>query len=119
MSHTMNIKTQLTDVEALKRACVRVGARELGLDTFKLYKTHSEGRGVQLAGWNYPIVIKADGTIDYDNYNGAWGDERRLHELEAAYSLEKAIYDAWALGYRTVEGTDKDGNLTLEIETGY
>ncbi len=132
MSHTMNIKTEIRDREALQVACDRLGlSGEEG--SFKFYDSdrynkrmrkhedtgiRHEGIGIRLKDWEYPIVVKDDGTIAYDNYDGQWGDIKRLEELQDAYALEKASMEARRQGYRVFETTDEQGNLQLRIRVG-
>ncbi|MCS7135340.1 MAG: hypothetical protein NZ893_02790, partial [Candidatus Aenigmarchaeota archaeon] len=82
MSHTMNIKIELHDRQALEAACQRLGLK-MEEGEFKLYSSVEKGIGVWLPGWKYPVVIKNDGTIAYDNYDGQWGDIAELNKLRA------------------------------------
>ncbi len=118
MSHTMNIKTEIKDLDALKTACERLGLKtEKG--TFRLYQTQETGTAVYLPGWSYPVVIKDDGQIAYDDYNGRWGNIEELHKLTAYYGLEKAKAEAWKQGYSVTEGYDETTEeLTLTINVG-
>lgn len=112
MSHTMNIQIELHDRAALEAACQRLGL-EMVEGSHRLYQTTEEGIGVFLPGWKYPVVVKADGTIAYDNYNGSWGDIRELNKLRAFYGLEKAKIEARKKGYSVYETFN---NRTQEIE---
>ena len=120
MSHTMNVQIEMHDRVAILSACKRLGIKTAE-GTHKLYSSAEEGLGVFLDGWKYPIVIKKDGSIAYDNYNGQWGSEKKLSELlhqldngvfmkpgktTLAEYLEKWLKDyAWAnLAPRTAEG---------------
>lgn len=115
MSHTMNIKTEIKDPAALAMACDRLGIKtETG--KFKLYETTEEGIGVFFPGWDYPAVIKSDGTIAMDTYGGRWGDEKQLHELTAYYGLEKSKIEARRKGYSVYESrNDQTRKLELRI----
>lgn len=115
MSHTMNIQIELHDREALLAACERLGLKvEEGV--FKLYSSTEEGIGVYLPNWKYPVVIKENGTIAYDNYNGQWGRIEELNRLKAFYGLEKAKIEARKKGYSFYETTTpQTGELVLKI----
>jgi len=117
MSHTMNIKIELHDRAALEAACQRLGL-SFTEGTHKLYATNENGIGIKLPGWQYPIVVKSDGTIAYDNYNGHWGKIEELNKLRAYYGLEKAKIEARKKGYSVYETQDQEGNLVLRIQVG-
>ena len=119
MSHTVDMQVDLRDAAALEKACKRL---KISFDkeekNVKLYSTTEQGMAVQLDGWRYPIVIRKDGTIKADNFNGSWGKEEKLRELQAVYGLEKAKIEANRKGYQTTESLDKDGNFKLTIFVG-
>lgn len=113
MSHTMNISIELHDRAALEAACQRLGLRmEEGVH--RLYSSTEEGIGIFLPGWRYPVVIKNDGTIAYDNYNGQWGRDDELNKLRAYYGLEKAKIEARKRGYSVYE-TFNDRTQEIEL----
>jgi len=115
MSHTMNIKTELRDKEALRLACDRMGY-VMQEGQHRLFSSTQSGIGIKLPGWQYPIVIQEDGIIKYDNYNGHWGHIERLHELEAYYGVEKSKLEATNLGYSYEESYDEQtGEIGLTI----
>jgi hypothetical protein len=112
----MNIKTEITDVEALRAACQRLGYELKESGSFRLYSSNELGAGVMLPGWSYPVVIREDGTLAMDNYAGRWGDISELHKLEAYYGLEKAKLEAWKKGYSIQEDIDAETQeLVLQI----
>lgn len=113
MSHTMNIAIELHDREALEAACQRLGLR-MEEGKFKLYQTSEEGIGIYLPGWRYPVVVKNDGTIAYDNYNGNWGDVKEINKLRAFYGLERAKSEARRRGYSVYE-TFNDRTQEIEL----
>lgn len=57
--------------------------------------THS-GLVVELPGWRYPVVVKDDGSVVYDNFNGFWGDIRELRKL-TAYTLVDMAHENLSL----------------------
>ncbi|MDD5713112.1 MAG: hypothetical protein PHY31_10215 [Smithellaceae bacterium] len=114
MSHTMNIRMEIHDRAALDAAC-----RRLGITTkegeHQLFATKETGTALYLKGWTFPAVVKSDGSIAFDNYGGAWGDEARLHEFQAYYGLEKAKMEAMRMGYTCTE-SQEGKNLVLRIQ---
>ena len=112
MSHTMNINLELHDKDALLAACQRLGLT-MQEGRHRLYQTEEEGISVRLPGWKYPVVIKEDGSVAYDNYNGSWGKEEELNKLKAYYGLEKAKIEARKRGYSVYEAFN---NRTQELE---
>lgn len=117
MSHTFNVKIELHDKKALENACRRLGLK-IKEDTYYLFSSTEIGLGITLKDWSYPIVIKQDGSVAYDNYNGRWGNISKLHELEAYYGLEKAKIEAQNMGYSVYESQDENDNLILKIQVG-
>jgi len=112
MSHTMNIQLELHDKDALLAACERLGLT-MTEGRHKLYASTEEGIAISLPGWKYPVVVKGDGTVAYDNYNGRWGDISQLNKLKAYYGLEKAKIEARKKGYSVYETFN---NRTQELE---
>lgn len=118
MSHTMDIKIELHDRSALEAACKRLNIK-IQEGRHKLHATTEEGIGVFLNGWRYPVIVKDGGIVSYDNYNGAWGNTQKLHELEAYYGLEYARATARNFGYNCLESESQfDKMPCLEISIG-
>lgn len=118
MSHTMNIQIELHDRAALEAACQRLGLT-ITEGKVKFYSTEEEGLLVHLPGWKYPICIKQNGTIAYDNYNGQWGQEKELNKLRAYYGLEKAKIEARKQGYSVYEAfNERTQEIELRIKVG-
>jgi gamma-glutamylcyclotransferase (GGCT)/AIG2-like uncharacterized protein YtfP len=117
MSHTMNIALSMNDVEALKRAARRMGCRVVENAKVQLYSSVEEGTAVYLPGWRYPAVVKDDGSVACDTYNGQWGDEKKLNELTAYYGLEKAKLEAEKQGY-SVEEVEENDTIKLRVYCG-
>ena len=116
MSHIVQIKTEVKDVDAVQAACRRLGIEAATVDTFNVFGVQRQGLGVKLKGWNYPVVINTTtGALDYDNYNGSWGKQEELDSFLQAYAVEKAIYEAQKGGYSVYEETLDDGSIKLNI----
>ena len=89
-------------MDALRLACQRIDV-EMGTGTFNLFNTRETGMAVYLKDWKYPVVVKENGELAYDNYEGRWGDEAQLNKLKAYYGLEKAKIEARKKGYSVYE----------------
>ena len=69
-----------------------------------------------LPDWRFPVIVKNNGTVAFDNYNGAWGNVSRLNELKAYYGIEKAKIEARRAGHSVYESVDEQTNdLVLRI----
>src|SRR5438093_166549 len=84
-SNTIKVKAEFSDLEALNRAAVALGAKVLGLGTHSLYSSQEQGFGIHLKGWTHPIIARADGTLAYDDYHGAWGNVSDIKRLTERY----------------------------------
>jgi hypothetical protein len=77
----------------------RLGWRVLGEGSYELFSSIEHGMGIQIPGWRYPIVIKDNGTVAFDDYNGCWGNRADIEKLRAEYALEAARLAAEAQGW--------------------
>jgi hypothetical protein len=119
MSHIVNIKTRLTDAAALAAACRRLGLSEPVQGTATLYSASASGLIVKLPGWEYPAVVDTDtGTVAFDNFAGAWGEQKELDKLLQACACEKARIEARRAGHTVVEQPLADGSIKLTIQVG-
>lgn len=119
MSHIVSIKTQLKDGTAITAACQRLGLAQPTYGTAKLYSGEATGLLVQLPGWQYPVVIDtASGSVQFDNFEGSWGETGRLHQFLQAYAVEKAKVEARKKGYAVSEQQLVNGCVKLLIQEG-
>jgi hypothetical protein len=119
MSHIVSIATRVRDPVALSAACRRLALAEPTTGTATLFSSQATGQIVRLPGWTYPAVIDlASGAVRYDNYNGAWGEQRQLDRLLQAYAAEKAKLEARRAGHAVVEQPLPDGSIKLTIQLG-
>lgn len=89
MSHVVTIKTQIKDVETLRATCSALGYTFVESQRIRLFDgTEHDGMHVKIPGWRYPVAVKADGTLLYDNYGGAWGGHDGLAALLKRYGVE-------------------------------
>lgn len=119
MSHVVQIKTEVRDFTAVKRACFRLKLDEPVHGTFQLYGSKETGCGVKLRDWKYPIVCKLEtGELRYDNYNGRWGSAQRLDEFLQGYAVERTKLEARKQGYTASEQQLADGSIKVTINAG-
>ena len=89
---------------ALAAACVRLGLETPVQGTARLFASNATGLIVKLPGWTYPAVIDTvAGEVQFDNYGGAWGQQKELDRLLQAYAVEKARIEARKLGHSVTE----------------
>ena len=116
MSHIVTIRTQFRDFVALAAACSRLGLAAPASGTARLYSSQATGLIVRLPGWIYPAVVDlTTGGIAYDNFEGAWGDQRELDKLLQAYAVEKAKLEARKAGHSVSEQALADGSIKLTV----
>ncbi|MEX0774652.1 MAG: DUF1257 domain-containing protein [Phycisphaeraceae bacterium] len=119
MSHIVTIHTLVKDATALAAACQRLGLPASTTGKALLFTTQRQGTIVNLPGWQYPVVFDLQvGECLYDNYNGQWGDPRKLDQLMQAYAVEKAKLEARRQGYAVTEQALQDGSIKLTVQVG-
>jgi len=119
MSHIVSIKTEVRDPVAVTAACRRLGLSEPVHGTVRLFSGEATGTIVQLPDWRYPIVVDAaTGTMRYDNFSGAWGDQAQFDRFLQAYAVEKARLEARRKGLTVTEQPLSDGSIKLTIHVG-
>jgi hypothetical protein len=116
MSHVVTIQTKLRDADALAAACRRLNLAEPTRETVSLYSEQVTGLAVRLPNWQYPVAIDVEaGVVRFDNFNGAWGEQKELDRLLQAYAVEKARLEARRKGYACIETLFQDGSIKLQI----
>ncbi len=119
MSHIVTIQTEVRDVAAIRTACNRLQLNPPVEGDHQLYSGTVCGWGVRLHDWRYPIVCQTEtGRIEYDHFEGRWGDPQRLDEFLQSYAVEKAKIEARKRGHTTIEQPLADGSIQLTIHTG-
>ena len=117
MSHIVSIKTEVRDAAGVAAACRRLGLPPPEDRTVTLFSGQATGLAVQLPGWHYPVVCHlASGKLQFDNYNGAWGNPRELDRFLRGYACEKAKLAAHRQGYAVCEQSLPDGSIKLTIQ---
>jgi hypothetical protein len=119
MSHIVEIQTEVRDPVAVQRACQQLKLPEPRWDWFRLFAGEVEGLGVELPGWRYPVVCQTPtGRLQYDNYNGRWGEPAKLDQFLQRYAVEKAALEARKQGHSVTERALQDGSIKLTIQVG-
>jgi hypothetical protein len=119
LSHIVAIKSEVRDVAAVKAACQRLSLPEPVQGKTRLYSGEVEGLAVNLPDWVYPVVCNtATGQMQYDNYNGRWGDQKQLDRFMQAYAVEKCRIEARKKGHLVTEQQLADGSIKLTVQVG-
>ena len=119
MSHVVQIRTQVKDPVAIRAGCERLKLPEPVYGETKLFSSTVTGWAVTLPEWRYPVVCDVTtGDVAFDNYEGRWGDQRRLDSFLQAYAVEKAKIEARRKGYSATEQTLEDGRIKVTISVG-
>jgi hypothetical protein len=119
MSHLVSIQTKVRDPSAIAAACSRLNLPAPTQGTAKLFSGNVSGLLVQLPRWEYPAVIDIQtGTVQFDNFEGHWGDQAQLHRFLQMYAVEKATLEARKKGYTVTEQAVTDGSIKLQIIEG-
>lgn len=119
MSHIVEIKTEIRDEAGVKAACTRLAIPLPEHKTCKLFSATATGLAVQLPGWLYPVICNLQtGQVQYDNYNGHWGEQKHLNSFLQAYAVEKAKSEARRKGHTCSETRLEDGSIRVTVKVG-
>ena len=119
MSHIVSIKTEIRDPNAIGLACQRLALAKPVFGETKLFSGRKTGWQVQLPEWRYPIVIDVNtGGIDFDNFEGRWGDPEKLDRFQQMYAVEKAKIEARKRGHTVTEQSLVDGSIKVTVLAG-
>ena len=100
MSHCTTIDVKIKDINILKKVCKKLNLEMKENSKFRFYDGKTEcGTEIKLPNWQYPIIIKNNGEVIFDNYNGNWGDIKELNLLKQHYAVEKTKLIAIKNGY--------------------
>ena len=117
MSHLVTITTEVRDQVALQAACRRLKLDDPVQGTFKLFSAQATGLAVQLPGWRFPVVCQLEtGQLQFDDYEGRWGERRHLDALLQTYAVELAKLAARRNGHAVTEQPLSDGSIKLTVQ---
>ena len=119
MSHIVTIATEIRDVLALNSACHHLELPPPTKETAKLFSGEATGYCVRLPNWRYPVVCDtASGRVQFDTFEGRWGNQRELDRLLQTYACEKAKSEARRQGHSVSEQLLPDGSIKLTVHVG-
>jgi hypothetical protein len=119
MSHIVTVQTRVRDAAAAAAACQRLGLPAPVQGTAKLYSGEATGLLIQLPGWRYPIVADTTtGTIQLDDFHGAWGDRECLDRFLQTYAVEVVRRATKQQGYAVTEQVLDNGSIKLNVIEG-
>ncbi len=126
MSLRQEIQTEIRNMECLTRACEKrsiVETLEVAPEgkkvTAKQYGGNVSGVAkVNLAGWQYPVVIQEDGKVVFDNHEGHWGDIKELNGLVSTYGEEVVMHQLIELEGHTLQDRQVLADGTVELTIG-
>jgi len=119
MSHVVTIKTEVKDAAAVRAACQRLHLPQPIQGTHRLFTSSATGLAVALPKWRYPAVCDLEtGQVQYDNFNGHWGEQKHLDAFLQGYAVEKAKIEARRQGHVCTEQPLADGSIKLTISVG-
>lgn len=119
LSHIVKIKTEVRDAAAVTAACRRRQLADPVFGKHRMFRGEVEGLAVRLRDWNYPAVCQLDtGEVQFDNFNGRWGDQRELDAFLQGYAVEKARIEARKRGHTVTEQALVDGSIRLTVQIG-
>ena len=62
----------------------------------------------------YPIT----GKVEFDNFEGRWGDRAELNKFLQGYAVEKAKLESRKAGHVVTEQLLVDGSIKLTVQVG-
>lgn len=119
MSHIVSVQTQVRDPVSIRAACDRLKLAEPHHGEAMLFSGTKVGWIVQLEKWRYPVVCDVDtGNVEFDNFEGHWGDRAKLDQFLQAYAVERATLEARKIGHSVTEQSLEDGSIKLTVNVG-
>jgi hypothetical protein len=119
MSHTVTIKTEVRDADAVRAACERLKLPAPVQGKAQLFSGEVEGLAVKLPEWVYPVVADlTTGKLAFDNFGGRWGNSSQLDRFIQAYAAEKVKIESRRKGHVVTESQLADGSIKLTIQVG-
>ena len=119
MSHIVHIQTEVRDPVAISTACTRLSLPQPVPGEHQVFMNRVAGLAIQLPRWQYPIVCQTEtGQVQYDNYDGRWGEPAQLDRFLQGYAVERTKLEARRQGYDVTERPLADGSIHLTIQVG-
>lgn len=117
MSHIATVKVKLKDLPLLAEVCGELGIPcDLGRPEVRLYSGSIKAAACfHLADWRYPVAVLADGSVQYDNFDGRWGETGKLHRVLRRYSERIVERQAQRMGAAVRREERQDGTVVLRL----
>lgn len=126
MSLRQEIHTEIRNMVCLTRACEKqnivetleiAGAGQKVSASIYGGTEHGIAK-VNLAGWKYPVIIKEDGKLVYDNHEGHWGSIHEVNKLLSNYGEEVVMHQLIELEGHTLQERQVHSDGTVELTIG-
>jgi hypothetical protein len=112
----VTIRTEVRSLEAVRGACARLKLAEPVEGEAQIFSACRKGILVRFKDWQFPIVCDlSNGQVEFDNFEGQWGDPNHFDEFLQLYAVEAATLEARKRGYSVVEQNLDDGSIKLTI----
>ncbi len=119
MSHVVQIQTEVRDPVAIGAAATRLHLPVPVFGETKLFTSSKMGWAVKLPQWRYPVVCDVNtGKVEFDNFEGRWGDRSELGKFLQAYAVERTKLEARRKGFSVTECPVADGGIKVVVEMG-
>ncbi|MFN3981739.1 MAG: hypothetical protein ACK4SA_15280 [Caldilinea sp.] len=124
MSQSLVMQTELKDLRCIQAAVQKIeGAKYCGIHTVHFYDgLIVTGHKIELPGFRYPVVIKADGSLACDTHKVGdqhlWGNPKLLDQLKQNYSVSVAETFAHDHGYGFTVEHLPNGVVRCVVDTG-
>lgn len=117
MSHIATVRIKIKDMQALEAVCRELNIpAEIKTQQVSLYSGSVDAvASIRLPGWTYPVAIKADGTLQFDNYGGKWGAQAELNRILRRYSERITVNQARRMGLTVRRHEQPDGSVVLRL----
>lgn len=119
MSHIVKLQLKIKDRQAFAEAAQKLGLTVHQNQTAEMYNGSLTGDVVHLPGWTYPVVVDAEGAVNYDSYNGRWGDIEQLNRLTQEYVGTVVEKQARLDGQYAYRQEQEDGSLVIRVGGGW
>jgi len=117
MSHIVTIEVEVRDLEAIRKTCQRMKLEEPCHGKATVFRKKVKGTLVRFPSWSFPIVIDLQaGKIQYDNYEGNWGNQKELDDFLMFYGAEKVKLEAEKQSHSCTETILDNGQIRIQIQ---
>ena len=128
MSHITTATCRINDLQLLQKTCEFLQQETGRTDVYqqprwvedqRVGESRATGYAVNLENWQKPVIFDLEeGKVNYDNYDGRWGDVAVLDHLQQRYAAETLQQTAQQQGGYYTETELEDGRLAVAIHVG-